>query len=391
MLFPTFLLVLLFTACGSSTAPAAESDKGVVLSELNPALENPLTETALEAETSVINEASTENGQYAGEDVSPEGNYNAQSCKVGNTIYLGGYGNIYQLNSQTGEVENTIITAPHLLGAAAYQDYIYFIESTVDENGFSSSLMRINQDGTGKETLRKLDPGCYDVKVHGQSLSIALQTISDDALRNLILHYDIDESVNLTGEGSFAEDNYGIPKDTEGNTLEFLVDPLFSFSRYGAVYQYFQSESSVNVRIQTADGDILEKELKGALPPLVMNGNLAGYDEQEQLLYLYLPDEDSFISLFETSGSEKIKLLNCDDEWIYFGIYENEDITNMAIYRVSITDKEANLLFETAGTQIYYFSVYGNACYYGIEDVEGSHWVRRDMDTPDEIKNYPVR
>ncbi|MDO4333077.1 MAG: DUF5050 domain-containing protein [Eubacteriales bacterium] len=314
-----------------------------------------------------------------------DGTYNSLSCRDKNSIYLGGYGHLYQVNSASGEIENTLLPSSNMLGAAAYGEYIYYIEINLGENGLSSSLVRVKKDGSGKESLTELDPGSYDLKIYGQSISVSYQTIQDNRVCSLFLYYELDEEGRLCSEAVPAESICGDFADADGNRLDFLIDPLFSLQDCGNIYQYLQMEDSVKVHILKENGDVLEKKLACSVPPKVINGNLVYYDETGKCLSLYQPDEDAISPLFEATDAEKTEVLNCDNKWIYFGIYENEDGANMIVYRINMGNKEAESLFETSGTEIRYFSVYDGMCYYGTD----TGWIRHSLNFADDIIEYP--
>ena len=365
------LLVLTLSACANTAIDRKPVPSNTTVMESQAHSEMPETETS--PKTNITEEASG------------DGRYNSLGCRDENSIYLGGYGHLYQLNSATGEIENTLIPSSYMLGVATYGEYIYYIEINPGENGAFSSLVRVKKDGSGKENLTALDPGSYDLKIYRQSISVSYQTIQDNMVYNLFLYYALDEEGNLCSEAIPAESLYGDSADADGDRLDFLIDPLFSLWDSGNIYQYLQMEGSVKVHILKGSGDVLEKELTCNVPPKVIKGNLVYYDESEKCLSLYQPSEDIVDSLFKVSDTENIEILNCDNKWIYFGIYEDESASNMFIYRINMDDKEAEPLFKTSVTEIKYFSVYDGACYYGTD----TGWIRHSLNLSNDVKEYP--
>ena len=158
--------------------------------------------------------------------------YHSVSAADATSVYLGGVGGIYRIDSESGV--QTLYSAPYIAGAALYGDYVFALEYIVTDNGMTVALIRINTDDLVKENVTQVSSGSYDLKIVDNMLILTEEIIGDYGIETVYQAYTLDDNGDLTSD--IPQDVYAqfvLPDDEEG--MRLLIDPWFSTKYYDYV------------------------------------------------------------------------------------------------------------------------------------------------------------
>ncbi|MDE5865321.1 MAG: hypothetical protein K2H31_01800 [Lachnospiraceae bacterium] len=295
------------------------------------------------------------------------------------SVYLGGAGGIYRVDSESGA--QIIYPTPYISGAALYGDYVFSIEYNVTDSGMTADLIRINKDGSGKEIMTQISSGSYDLKIIDNMLTLIEEIIGNDGLETVFQYYILDDEGNLASDS--PEDVYSQFElsDECGDDAHFLINPMFSTKYFGySCFVRAVGETDVNsVLIIKGDEESSEEVFECSGEPLAAKDRFFYYDSNGETLVQHPLDNSQETVLYESSDDDILQLLTYDDEWIYAirrpRIDEGNELSS-CIMRVNLQDYRTEEIYEMqAGSYISNFNVYGNDCFFILSDSDHiSRW-----------------
>ena len=303
--------------------------------------------------------------------------YHSVSDADETSVYLGGVGGIYRIDSESGV--QTIYSTPYILGAALYGEYVFALEYTVTDNGMTEALIRINIDDSAKEVVTQVNPGSYDLKIIDNMLILSEEILGDYGIERVYQAYTLDDNGDLTSDipqNAYAQ--FVLPNDEEGMSL--LIDPWFS-TKY---FDYICFTKAIGV--MDINSVWLRKENEEAEEivtcfgmPLVGKDKIFYCDSDEKTLLQHTLDNSQETALYEIPDDDNLLLLTYDAEWVYFlqkaEIDELNELSSF-IMRVNLQDHRTEEIYELQpGSAVNNFNIYDNNCYFILSDTNStSRW-----------------
>ncbi len=295
------------------------------------------------------------------------------------SVYLGGVGGIYRIDSES-EVQ-TIYSAPHILGAALYGDYVFALEYTVTDNGMTEALIRINIDDSAKEVVIQVNPGSYDLKIVDNMLILTEEILGDYGIETVYQAYTLDDNGELTSDiPQDVNAKFVLPDDEDG--MRLLIDPWFSTKYYEYVY-FTKAVGEIDINsvwIRKGNEEEAEEIVTCVGKPLVSQDKIFYCDSDGKTLLQYSLDNSQETVLYEIPDDDNLLLLTYDAEWVYFLQKAEIDEFNepsSSIMRVNLQDHRTEEIYELQpGSAVNNFNVYDNNCYFILSDTDSpSAWI----------------
>lgn len=284
------------------------------------------------------------------------------------SVYLGGAGGIYRVDSEAGV--RIIYSAPHIAGAALYGDYVFSLEYNVTDSGMAAELIRINKDGSGKEIMAQISSGSYDLRIIDNMLILSESIIGDYGLETAFQCYILDDEGNLaSGSPKDAYSQFELP-DGYGGDVHFLINPWFS-TKYFDYVCFIRAEGDADINsvwIINGDEESAEEVITCSGAPLAAGNRIFYCNRDGEALVQKSPDNPQETVLYEIPDGNILQLLTYDAEWIYVlqkpGIDEGNE-TPSSVMRVNLRELRTEKILELqAGDNISNFNVYGNNCFF---------------------------
>lgn len=295
------------------------------------------------------------------------------------SVYLGGVGGIYRIDSES-EVR-TIYSAPHIIGAALYGDYVFSLEYIVTDNGMTVALIRINTDDSTKEIVTEVHPESYDLKIVDNMLILTEEILGDYGIETVYQAYTLDDKGDLTSD--IPQDVYAqfVLPDGDEEGMSLLIDPWFSTKYYD--YVYFAKAIGVmdinSVWIRKGNEEA-EEIVTCVGKPLVSKDKIFYCDSDGKTLLQHSLDSSQEVVLYEIPDDDSLLLFTYDAEWVYFRQKAEIDEFNelsSSIMRVNLQDHRTEEIYELQpGSAVNNFNVYDNNCYFILSDTDSPNaWI----------------
>lgn len=365
----TFLLLFL---SGCSSVPDSSADENEIQN-----IENSVSiDTAQQGkDTDIVNEF---------EDIPLVPNYYHSVSDTDETgIYLGGVGGIYKIDSESKM--QTLYSAPHVVGAALYEDYIFALEYNITDSGMTTDLIRINKNDSGKEVMTQVNSGSYDLKIIDNMLVISVEILGEYSFETTFQTYTLDDNGNLTSDTPqdiYAQ--YELPGGYE-NDMRFLILPIFS-TKYFNYSCFIKSKGEIDINsiwIRKGDEESVEEVVTCSGIPLVTIDRIFYCDSNENTLMQRDFDDAQETALYQIPDDDSLLLLTYDAKWVYFlqkpKIDEFNELSS-SIMRVNLQDHRAEEVYGLQpGSYMNNFNVYGNYCYFILSDTDNTAWKCCDL------------
>lgn len=302
--------------------------------------------------------------------------YHSASDADASSIYLGGVGGIYRINSES-EVQ-TLYSTQNLAGAALYGDYIFSLEYNISDEGMTTSLIRINKESFDKEDLVQVSSGSYDLRIVDNTLILSEAILGDYGIETVYQAYTLNIEGNLTSDT--PEDGYnqfGLP-DGYDEGMRFLINPWFSMKYFGYIcFVKTTGETGINgIWIRKEDQESAEEVVACSGEPLVTKDEIFYCSSDGEILMQRALDDVQESMLYEIPKGNNLSLLTYDAEWVYFIQISSMDESNEStslIMRVNPQDQKTEEIYKLQiGDSISNFNVYGNNCYFILSGVDNS-------------------
>ena len=312
--------------------------------------------------------------------------YNSVSDTDATSVYLGGVGGIYRIDSEF-EVR-TIYSAPYILGAALYGDYIFALEYTVTDNGMTESLIRINAEDSDKEVVTQVNPGSYDLKIIDNMLILSEEILGDYGIVTVYHAYTLDDNGDFTSDIPQDVNVQFVLPDGDEEDMCLLIDPWFSTKYYDYVcFTKAVSEIDINSIWIRKGNEEAEEIVTCVGKPLMSKDNIFYCDGDGKNLLQHSLDNSQEMVLYEIPDDDNLLLLTYDSEWVYFwqkaeieGINDSSTERSelpSSIMRVNLQDYRTEKIYEVQPrSAVNNFNVYDNNCYFILSGTEGSDgWI----------------
>lgn len=295
--------------------------------------------------------------------------YNTLSSTDGNFIYLGGQGNIIKFDPVSSSAI-VLYSSPHLLGAASYKNYVYFIQHNVTDDGTYAYLMRTDKDGTITETLAEADTSYYDLQIYDSILSLRKYEHFEYSFD----YYELDEKGDILKELD-ETDLINVADPTH-----ICTDPLYTLHAYDAIYEFEPIAESGKVSFtKTCSGGT---HISNTIYSDTFSGSLILVKDENTILYKNHLDQICCLSLmtgeeiiiYDNPSSFTIKVLNYEDNWIYFS-QKNSENTGEDLYRVNLETSDQEKIYTLENGSIYRLSIYEQYVFFYCNDNNNFYWM----------------
>ncbi len=366
-------ILIIMTACTLLLAGCSISNQQDVSGMVSDIQEEEMSEEKNEEDEYANTEELAEEVNTEVTEITPN-YYHSVSDADAASVYLGGVGGIYRIDSES-EVQ-TVYSAPHIVGAALYGDYVFSLEYIVTDNGMTVALIRINTDDSAKEVVTQVNSGSYDLKIIDNMLILSEEILGDYGIETVYQAYTLDDNGNLTSE--IPQDVYAqfvLPDDEEG--MRLLIDPWFS-TKYFDYVCFIKGIGVMDINsvwIRKENEESAEEIVACVGMPLVGKDKIFYCDSDGKTLLQHSLDNSQETVLYEIPDDDDLLLLTYDAEWVYFRQKAELDEYNELpsfIMRVNLQDHRTEEIYELQpGSAINNFNVYDNNCYFILSDTEG--------------------
>ena len=313
--------------------------------------------------------------------------YHYESDADETAVYLGGVGGIYKVGRTTSEVVYSNLNVPgsSVLGVALYKDYIYSIEDIYLNDAVTVNLIRMHKDGSGREVLTQLHPGCYDLRITDNMLVIESQILGEYTPEKVYTAYTLDEEGSLVSDvPADAYSEFELPDDVD-RAKGFLIDPWFSTKYYGyRCYAKPEGDDLSSIWIERENGEPAKKVAVCSGNPILTNDMIYYYDRNRAIIMQCSLNDEQETGICDVTPGDRLTLFTYDDEWLYF-LQEpelNETIaTPTFVVRLNLKHPGSEIVYQLEPVEsVYYFSVYGDRCYFVFTDKpNGARWMSCDL------------